>query len=190
MTRIRLELDHLQVHRPKKRWRLYFVIAADHPTEADKMVVTVMPQNTVPVFPDQNNHVVFQDSSPGANGLFVLSRPMPSSREMNVHVHVMHSRRTVNEIGKVLTDIETGIGKGAMGLLTGILGAANPWLAITRQALPIVGQIMEKIPDRYMGFLTTFERFDKEFETDTEIDREARGGHITIVYSWSVDQEE
>lgn len=189
MTRVRLEVDHLQIHRPKKRWQLYFVVAAEHPTESDKMVVSVIPQNTILVVPGQNNEISFEANSPGANGLYILSREIPANKELNVHVYTMHSRRTINEIGKVLKDIEKGIGGDAMGLLSDILGTTNPWLVIARKALPVVGKILEKIPDRNMGFISMFERFGPEFENEIEVDREVRGGNITMVYSWAVENQ-
>lgn len=43
MTRVRLELNRLKINRPKKRWRIYFVVVAEHPDDADKMVLTVIP---------------------------------------------------------------------------------------------------------------------------------------------------
>jgi hypothetical protein len=187
MTRIRLEIDHLQVHRPKKRWKLYFVVAAEHPTDNTQLVLSVLPTNTILVVPDQNNQVTFESNGAGANGLFILSRDLPVNRELNVHVYVLHSRRSLNEIGGLLKDIEKGIGGSAMGLLSDILGTTNPWLAIAKNALPLVGQILEKIPDRNMGFISMFERFGPEFENEVEVDREARGGHVTVVYSWALD---
>jgi hypothetical protein len=187
MTRIRLEIDHLKIHRPKKRWKLYLVVAAEHPEDKDKMLVSVIPQKQIMVVPYQDNEAAFEDDSAGANGLFVLSREMPDTRELNVHLYVMHTRRKLNEIAKVLSDIEDGVGGSAFGLLTDVLGKATPWLAIARKALPLVGQILEKIPDRNMGFVSMFERFGDEFENEVEIDREARGGHISVVYSWSVE---
>ena len=33
MTRVRLEIDEVQIHRPKKRWKLYFLVVTDQPTE-------------------------------------------------------------------------------------------------------------------------------------------------------------
>jgi hypothetical protein len=39
-----------------------------------------------------------------------------------------------------------------------------------------------------MGFISMFERFGPEFENEVEIDREARGGNVTAVYSWAVDK--
>ena len=42
MTRVRLEIDEVQIHRPKKRWKLYFVILAEHPTDTTKMILTTL----------------------------------------------------------------------------------------------------------------------------------------------------
>ncbi len=187
MTRVRLEVDHLEIHRPKKRWQLYFVVAAEHPKDIDKMVISVIPQKTILVTHGQNNVIGFEGSGSGANGLFILSRKMPTNRELNVQIHTMHSRRTITEIGKVLKDIENGMGGDAMGLLSEILGTTNPWLVIAKKALPVVGSILEKIPDRNMGFVNMFEHFGPEFENEVEIDRELRGGNITMVYSWAVE---
>jgi len=187
MTRIRLEIDHLQIHRPKKRWKLYFVVATEHPADPSKMLLATLPQNPILVTPGQENFVNFEANGSGANGLFVLSRDMPANRELNVHVHVMHSRRSVTEIGKVLKDIEKGIAGDALGVITDVLGTTNPWLTIAKKALPVVGQILQKIPDRNMGFASMFERFGPEFENEVEVDREIRGGHITLIYSWAVE---
>jgi len=188
MTRVRLEIDHLTIHRPKKRWRLYFIVVTDHPSDPGKMVVSMIPQNSVLVVPDQQNTVYFESTGNGTNGLHVLSRAIPEDRELNVHVYVMHSRRALNEIGKTLQSIEEGIGADALGLVSDILGTTNPWLSIARRALPLVGRVLEKIPDRNMGFISMFERFGSEFKNQVELDREARGGNVTVVYSWSVDR--
>lgn len=187
MARVRLEIDQVQIHRPKKRWRLYFLVAVDHPTEKDKVVVSQIPESTITVKPGQNNLVVFEDDSPGANGLKIISQEMPQSREVNVHVYCMHSRRPLNEIGKILKNVESGLAGNALGLVTDILGTSTPWLVVAKKALPIVGQILEKIPDRNMGFISMFERFGPEFENEVEIDREARGGNISMVYSLAVE---
>lgn len=187
MTRIRLEIDQLQIHRPKKRWKLYFLGAVDHPEQKDKMVISLIPEDTIVVTHNQNNIVVFEDDSPGANGLKVISQEMPESREINVHVYVMHSRRSLKEIGKIIKDVEHGLAGETFGIVNDIFGSSAPWLVITKKTLPVVGQLLEKIPDRNMGFISMFERFGPEFESEVEIDREARGGNISMVYSWAVE---
>lgn len=188
MTSIRLEIDHLTIHRPKKRWRLYFVVVTEHPGDPEKLVVSMVPQNSILVVPDQQNTIYFESQGDGADGLHVLTRPMPADRELNVHLYVMHSRRSVNEIGLLLKDIEKGLGGQALGLLTDILGTTTSWLAIARRALPLLGEVMEKVPDRNMGFISMFERFGPEFRYQAELGREVRGGHVSVVYSWSVDR--
>ena len=188
MTRVRLEIDHIVIHRPKKKWRLYFIVVTEHPVDADKLVVSMIPQSSILVVPDQQNVVYFESEGNGTNGLHVLTRPIPENRELNVHAYVMHSRRSLREIGNVLEDIEKGVGGDALGLLTDILGTTTSWLAIARRALPLIGQVMEKIPDRNLGFISMFERFGSEFRNQVELDREVRGGNVSVVYSWSVDR--
>ena len=43
MTSVRLEIDEVQIHRPKKRSKLYFVVVTDQPTEDDKIILTTLP---------------------------------------------------------------------------------------------------------------------------------------------------
>ena len=188
MTRVRLELNKIQIHRPKETWRLYFVVVADHPDDKDAMVVSVVPENAILVVPEQKNIVSFEPEGTGTEGLLLLSRELPSNRELNVHFHILHSRRPKRELGKLLTHLESGVGKRGLGVVSDILGTNLPWLAISKSGLPLVGQILSKIPDRNMGFVSMFERFGPEFENEVEIDRENRGGHCTVVHSWSIDQ--
>ena len=186
MTQVRLELNKIQIHRPKERWKIYFVLVADHPDEQDQMVVTVIPDNPILVVPEQHNVIFFEPKGNGSEGLLLLARELPLNRELNVHVYVMHSRRSNREIGTVLKRIKIEIGKKGLGTATDLLGISNPWLRIARSGLPLIGQILTKIPDRNLGFVSMFERFGLEFESETETDRESRGGHVSVVYSWSI----
>jgi hypothetical protein len=183
---VTLELNSLFIDRPKERWKIYFVIIAEHPTDNDKMVLSVVPNDPMPVRPGQNNKIDFGGDKPGEEGLLLLRRKMPESRDLNVHCYVRHSRSDVRDIGAILSDIEKGIGKDAIGLLSNILGTTNPWLAITKKALPIVGKVLSKIKDREMGFISMYERFGPEFEEQEEIDIQRTGGFSTVVYSWSI----
>jgi hypothetical protein len=189
MTKVLLELDSLTIDRPKKRWDLYFVVVAEHPTEADKMVVTTVPgTQPIKVTPNQSNVITF-DAGVGSEGLLLLKREIPpSSRELNVHLHVMHSRRNLQAFGTILKDIEKGLSGQTFGVVQNILGTSSPWLSIAKAAMPLIGQILEKIPDRNMGFISMFERFGTEFENQIELDREKSGGYVKVVYSWAIDQ--
>lgn len=186
MMRVRLELNKVQIHRPKERWQLYFVLVADHPTEKNQVAVTMQPSRPILVVPEQHNQVYFEPAGNGSEGMLLLSRPMPTTRELNVHLHVMHSRRSGREIGKVLDQIAEAAGSGVLGKEAALLGVTSPWLRIARASVPVVGQALASLPDRNLGFISMFERFGSEFELETEIDREVRGGHVTAVYSWSV----
>jgi hypothetical protein len=187
MEKIHLEIDQIVIHRHRLMWKLYFIVMIEHPTDADKMVISVMPEYPILVAPEQDNTVMFREANEnGGDGLFVLSREMPANKELNVHIYVRHSRRRLHNIATILSDIETGIGGQGFGLLTNILGTTNPWLAIAKSAIPLVGQILGTIPDRDMGFVTMFERFGSEFDNQAKLARERTGGHVTITSSWSV----
>lgn len=186
MTHVRLELNRLQIHRPKERWQLYFVLVADHPTAHDQLAVTVIPSDPILVVPGQKNIIHFEPGGPGTEGLLLISRDLPASRELNVHFYVLHSRRSHREIGQVLQRIGEAAGSSTLGGEMELLGISSPWLRIARNALPVVGKTLTSLPDRNLGFISMYERFGPEFEQESELDREVRGGHVTGVYSWSV----
>lgn len=189
MTKIRLEINQFNIDRPKKRWKIYFVIIAEHPTEADKMVVSTIPSEPVRITPNQNNEVHFSDEQPGNEGLFLLQREMPLNRELNVHCYVRHSRSSIRNIGEILKNIKSEIGGDLVDGIANITSTVNPILVIAKETLPLVGKVLSGIHDRDMGFISMFERFGSEFEEDEEIDRKKTGGFSTIVYTWSVDRE-
>lgn len=186
MATVRLELNKIQIHRPKERWQLYFVMVTDHPVEKNQVAVTMLPARPILVVPEQHNQVYFEPTGKGSEGMLLLSRKMPTTRELNVHLHVMHSRRSGREIGKVLENIADAAGSGVLGKEIDLLGVSSPWLRMARGSVPLIGQALTSLPDRNLGFISMFERFGPEFEQDIEIDREVRGGHVTAVYSWSV----
>ncbi|GAB4044712.1 hypothetical protein [Spirosoma jeollabukense] len=190
MTAVSLEINEIRIDRPKKRWKIYFVLVAEHPTDPEKMVVTVIPNDPIRVVPSQNNVINFEGTRPNAEGLFLLSRKLPASRELNVHLYTRHSRSSVRKAGDVLNDIKDELGSNEFTEVADILGSnAVPWIAIAKAALPLIGKILQKIPDRDMGFVSLFERFGPEFETNEELDGEKVGGFVTVVYNWFVDRE-
>ena len=93
MTRVRLEIDEVQIHRPKKRWKLYFLVVTDHPTEDDKMIITTLPHQPFKLSRRHDNSFQFDADDAGSNGLFVLSRDLPEDRELNVHIYLRHTRK-------------------------------------------------------------------------------------------------
>lgn len=189
MPRVRLEIDEVKIHRPKKNWKLYFVIMAEHPTETDKMIMTTMPQEPIKLTSQHENSFQFDTNDVGSEGLFVLSRDIPETRELNVHIYLRHTRSSIRGLGEILKNVEDGIGGDAFGIITDIVGTTSvPWLVIAKKAIPLVGKILTKIPDRDFGFLSAFERFGEEFEAQVEIDREKKfSGDASLIYSWSVD---
>lgn len=190
MTRVRLEIDEIKIHRPKKRWKLYFVVIAEHPTDPGKMILTTLLNEPFKLSPRHENSFHFDAQSPGSEGLFVLSREMPPNRELNVHIYLRHTRQEARNLGGILKDLENGLAGQAFGTIVDVVGTTGvPWLVIAKEAIQLVGRILEEIPDRDFGFLSAFERFGSEFESLYEIDYEKPfTGDASIVYSWTVDQ--
>lgn len=190
MTKVRLEIDEVQIYRPKKRWKLYFVVVAEHPTEDDKMILTTLPQEPFKLSKRHDNSFQFDTDDTGSEGLFVLSRELPEDRELNVHIYLRHTRNSLRNLGEIMKNIETGIGADAFGIVTDIVGTTTvPWLMIAKKAVPMIGKILANIPDRDFGFLSAFERFGPEFEQQYEIDRmKDFSGDASLVYSWSIDE--
>nr|WP_321453920.1 hypothetical protein [uncultured Carboxylicivirga sp.] len=191
MARVRLEIDEVQIYRPKKKWQLYFVILTEHPDDSSKMIMTTLPTKPFKLSKRHDNSFHFDTDEVGSEGLKVLSRELPENRELNVHIYLRHTRSQVRDLGAILTDVETGIGGDAFGIVTDIVGTATvPWLVFAKKAVPLVGKILSKIPDRDFGFLSAFERFGDEFEDQIEIDRKKDfSGDASLVYSWSIDEE-
>ena len=191
MTRVRLEIDEVRIYRPKMRWKLYFVIIAEHPTENDKMIMTTLPQKPFKLSKRHENSFQFDTDEIGSEGLFILSRELPKDRELNVHIYLRHTRKSTRDLGEILKDVESGMGGDAFGIITDIVGTATvPWLVVAKKAVPLIGKILSKIPDRDFGFLSGFERFGPEFEEQYEIDREKDfSGDASLVYSWSMDED-
>ena len=189
MTKVRLEIDEVQIYRPKKRWKLYFVIVAEHPTDPVRMILTTLPQEPFKLSKRHENSFQFDTDETGSEGLFVLSRELPEDRELNVHIYLRHTRDSLRSLGEIMKNIEQGIGADAFGIVTDIVGTTTvPWLMIAKKAVPMIGKILADIPDRDFGFLSAFERFGPEFEQQYEIDRmKDFSGDASLVYSWSVD---
>jgi hypothetical protein len=184
MTRIRLELNDLHIHRPKARWQLYFLLVTEHPARPDEMVAAVIPGQPILVVPDQQNRVHFEPAGEGADGLLLLSRELPASRDLNTQLYVMHSRKSGRELGNVLVQFAQLLGHEVIGKEADLLGLASPWLRLAKVALPKVGQSLGDLPDRNLGFINMYERFGPEFGQNAELVRESRGGHVTVRYSW------
>jgi hypothetical protein len=190
MANVKLEFEELQILRPKKRWKVYFVVVAEHPTDPDKMVVTSLPSQFITIKPRQNNVIYFEpeEGDGGADGFFVLERDMPADRRLSVRVYMRHSREGKREVGQLLQDIEGELGSNAFGIITDILGTTSPWLVIAKKAIPLIGGILTRIRDRDFGFVSMDEEFGPEFENQTELDRANNfsSGDAKIVWSWSV----
>jgi len=190
MAKLRLEIEELQILRPKKRWKLYLIVVTEDPDDPDKTVVTTMPNPFWRLKPRAGNIIDFdgEGDDVGAEGFFVLEREMPADRTLKVDIYLRHSRKNMREIGDTLQDIKGELGADAFGTVSDILGTTSPWLAIAKTAVPLLGGILKKIKDRDFGSVSMSEEFGSEFDEQLEVDRRKTfsSGDAKIVYSWVV----
>ncbi len=188
MTKVRLEFEELTIHRPKKRWNMYFIIVAQHPTDEDKMILTTTPEPYIRIKPRIGNVVDFEPEGKGTDGFLVLKREMPEDRRLNVRVYLRHSRKSTRSAGEFLKDMKGKLGVDAFEIAPDIVGTTNPWLVISKNVVSSIGAILAKIPDRDFGMISVYEEFGPEFEDQIELDRSNQfsSGDATLVWSWSI----
>ncbi len=193
MVTIRLEFERLDILVKKRKWKLYFIIVAEHPTESDKMVLTTIPAAGEDFFRLKRNSKNVVDFEPvatdsGVDGLFVLEREMPADRTIRVRAFLKHNRKSVRNAGDILGDIEKGLGNNVLGTITDILGSSSPWIVIAKTAMGVVGKVLSKIKDRDFGYLSMDEEFGPEFEGKKELDRVNKftTGDARLRWSWRI----
>lgn len=193
MPKIRLEFERLEILVKKSKWKLYFIVVAEHPDAADQMVITSIPaagQDFFRLKKHAENVVEFEPEATdsGVDGLLVLEREMPVDRTIKVRAFLMHSRKSARQMGDILKDMQDGFGSDAIGVVTDLLGSATPWLVVAKSAFGLIGGILKKIKDRDFGYLVMDEEFGPEFDGQVELDRT---NHFTthqakIRWSWRI----
>jgi hypothetical protein len=188
MKNVRLEINQIKIHCKKKRWLLYFIVMVDHPSDKEKMVMSILPENAIRLTAFNQNIFQFDTKEAGSEGLFILSRLMPESRELDVHIYVRHSRKSLRNLSSILKDVETGLGGETFGIVSDIAGTAvAPWLIITKKATHLLGNFLSKKDDRDLGFINAYEKFGNEFDGRTQVRREKSAAECSVRYSWSIE---
>lgn len=191
MPKIRLELHEVEIHRPKQRWNLYFVLATEHPTDEDKMVISMTPSQPIRVRRPDHNVLDLAPDGEGADGMILFEREMPADRSIRARIWVRHSRQMHRDVGKLLSNMKNELGEDAFEIVDAVAGLAknaNPWLIAAKSSVNLIGGILQKLPDRDMGFASMDEVFDDEFLNQGELDRKGGTGNIDAVWTWSVDE--
>ena len=190
MTKVKLELEKLQILRPKERWRLYFVMVTEHPIEKDKMVLTTFPDPYIQLKPSEENVINFEPIGKGTDGYIIMERDLPVDRSITTRLYLRHSHQTIRDLGAILQDIKGKLGGDALNIVSGILGTTSPWLVVAKEAVPLIGGILKNIKDRDFGFLSLDEVFDDEFSNQGELDRENKfsTGQASLCWSWSIKE--
>jgi hypothetical protein len=188
MAKIRLEFESLKINLRKRRWKLYFVVCTEHPEDSDKMIVGIIPQTGLIRLKPQMNNEIFFIPDGGDDGMVVLEREIPEDRHIKVHTYLRHTRQSTRDFGAILLDIKTELGSNAFEVAENLLGASSPWLIVAKAAIPLLGAILQKIPDKDFGIINMDYTFATNFESQTEEDLHNRfsTGQAELVWSWCI----
>lgn len=190
--RIRLELNTLEIDRPKERWNLYFVFATEHPTEQNEWIVTILSQNDklIRLRRASDNIIQFKPKGNNTEGLFVLEREMPEDQSLKARMWVMHSRKSKRLIGEILQELGTEITGNKAAKIVGGLGASMPWIIASKgvlQGLGMIGGKLSESKDRDLGFVSMDEDFSEQ-GGEEERSNNLSTGYGNINWSWIYKQ--
>ncbi|HCY42927.1 MAG TPA: hypothetical protein DHV48_16550 [Prolixibacteraceae bacterium] len=192
MKTITLEFSKLQILKEKERWKLYFVIVTEHPTDNDKMIVSTFPEPYIRLKPSIDNLISFEPEGSGeTDGLFVIERQLPDDNRIKVRVYLRQCRQNIRSLGKSLQDLKKSLGGDAFEIVDDLLGTTVPWLLVAKKAVPMIGTVLSKIKDKDMGFVSMDESLKKE-EVDQNCVLERANafstGEAKIWWKWKVNE--
>ena len=189
MAKIKLELEKLEILRPKERWQLYFVVITEHPEDSNKVMITTTPSPYIRLKPRQGNTIHFEPEGIGTDGFTLLVCEMPENRRMKTRIYLRHSRKNTRSIGKLINDIKVSIGSEAGEVVNNLMGVSSPWLIASKASFNMLEGVLKNIKDRDFGFVNLDEEFGNEFENQIELDRTNNfsTGDAKLTWSWSID---
>lgn len=191
MKAITLEFSKLQILKDRERWRLYFIVVAEHPEDNDKMIISTFPDPYIRLKPNKENIISFEpEGGPGVDGMFVIERKLPIDKRIKVRVYLRQSRKNTRNVGDALTDLQKSIGGDAFEIVSDLMGSGLPWLIVAKKAIPMIGKILGSMKDRDMGFVNMDERFGNEFKPGVKAERHAvfSTGEAKICWKWSINE--
>lgn len=194
MTRIRLELDFVEIHRKRKSWNIYFILTTENPKDPAQTVLTVFPQSPVKFHRKGDNRHDFEPKGTGdTNGLFVLERDMPEDESIRARIWIVQSRDNTRSIGKIMQEVSKSTeGNEVTETVFKALGAATPWIAVGKSILSmsnIIGKFLSEAKDKKMGFVNMDESFTEEEINLGELDRYNQLGDFGEVgWTWVIEK--
>lgn len=194
MTKVRLELDFIEIERKRKHWNIYFILATDNPEDPSQTVITLFPTNPFPLRPTDNNRIDFEPKGTGElNGLFILERDMPIDESIRARLWVVQSRDHTRNVGEVMQQVSNSVeGSKVTDTLLKALGASTPWIVAGQSLLSmskLIGNFLKEAKDTKKGFVNMDESFTPEEIDLGELDRTNRlSGFGEVGWTWVVDK--
>lgn len=188
MATARLDLDHLEILVPKKRWQLYFLLILQSQNESD-VVLSVLPERCITVKPEANNVVAFKPEGKHTEGMKLLELPVVSGTSFKIRLYLYHSRNKLSNTVSILNEAVNTNAATISGNLKKISLNAIPWYSIGVGSVKVLDTILQSIPDRDMGVLILDESFGDEINGTREIKRSntLSSGEVKVNWRWSIN---
>lgn len=195
MTKIRLELDFIEIERKKRNWNIYFIVATENPEDTEQTVISIFPSSPVKLRKNDNNRIDFEPKGSGEmNGLFVLERDMPADDSIRARVWVVQSRDGARNVGDIMQQVSKSTeGNMVTDTISKALGTTTPWIAVGKSLLSmggLIGKFLSKTKDTKKGFVNMDESFTAEEINLGELDRTNRlSGFGEVGWTWAIDKD-
>ena len=187
MPKASLELTHVKINAARERWRTYFVLAVSPSFSPDQTALLVLPDYPMLFTRKTDNEWSFVPEGDGADGLMAFSDEVEIGDYRRIGLWVYNSRDLTRSAGKILSGIASSLGSLTAAAPPGLSSAFN-WALIPPAAAGGIGEALQALEDRDLGFVNMDERFGEEFSTPGEIKRTqtCSSGLITLDWKWVV----
>lgn len=192
MNNATLTLDKIQILKKRKNWNLYLILAINHPTDASKKLVRIIPDGhfiDLRKLTNDSYSFVPQGGEPG-DGLELICMPLQTGEVIDAQMYIKNHegiKKWISVLRQIKEDLkgESLTSSGIGNKLT-----SGAWMAVGGQVLESIGKVMNDIPDRDMGMLSMgidTNQISKSEEKYT-FSNKSTTGEIELTWSWSLDQ--
>lgn len=192
MSNITLSLDKIQVLKNRKHWNLYLMMVINHPTDASKKLVRIIPDGHFINFKKEtdDSYSFVPNGGSAGDGLEMISMNVPQSNTLDVQVYVKN-HEGIKKFMSVLESIKGDLKGQTPKNLSGIAGkvAASSWLSVAGKALDAVGGVINDIPDRNMGMLSMgLDLIKSSAKSGVQtFSNKTTTGEVELTWSWVLD---
>jgi hypothetical protein len=188
MKKVRLELDSLEILVKRNKWNLYFIVYTNHPSEPTKSLIRLLPDTgTILLTNKSENPYSFKPVQEGGDGLKIFQGDLPEDESIDIRLCMMQSRTKLRNTAEIVADVTGEL--SAKGLKE-IISLSNVQWFVIDAGLDVITNILSKVKDRNMGFVSMDEEFEEEFniKPSWQRTRKLSSGKAQLTWVWKLKE--